>query len=270
MKPAATKKPAPRILLVEDDAPSRAFLAAALAGLPGRVTTAVGAGEALTLAATGGPFDLWLLDAHLPDADGGALLAALRLLAPATPALAHTATRNPGYAAALRARGFDGVLIKPVALAELRATVRDALATLPRGVPSMMSRTHACKAAAVAEAPATGWFATDAASTVEALANTDGVPARGNARTRRATLRAMFHAELPVQRASVEHALATGDIASACDVLHRLCASCGFVGAAALGAAVRSLQADPGSVDALRRFCACVDAVLALAGSAIA
>ena len=279
MKPAATKhaatKPAPRILLVEDDAPSRAFLAAALAGLPARVATARGAGEALVLAATGGPFDLWLLDAHLPDADGGALLAALRLLAPATPALAHTATRDAAYAATLLARGFDGMLVKPIALAVLRAAARNALATLPQGLPSAMPRTRTSKAA-VAEAPASAWFAAGAAGTVDsadaadALSSTAGAPARGNARTRRAALRAMFHAELPVQRASVEHALASGDIAAASAVLHRLRASCGFVGAAALGAAVRTLQADPRSLDALRRFGACVDAVLALAGGASA
>lgn len=274
MKPAATK-PAPRILLVEDDAPSRAFLAAALAGLPACVTMASSAGEALVLAATGEPFDLWLLDAHLPDADGGALLAALRLLVPATPALAHTATRDRAYATSLRARGFDGVLTKPVALAVLRMTVRDALTTAPRGVPSAMSRACAGRPG-VAEPSAAGWFAAGAADAAGAAGNDDAVPgdrrapARGNACTRRAALRALFHAELPMQRASVEHALAMGDIASASDVLHRLRASCGFAGAAALGAAVRALQADPGSLDALRRFGACVDAVLALAGGAIA
>ena len=247
--PAAPGPGAPRILLVEDDAPSRAFLAAALAGLPARVDTAPGAGEALVLAATRGAFDLWLLDAHLPDADGGALLAALRLLAPATPALAHTATRDSDYEASLRALGFDGVLVKPIALAVLRTTVRDTLARL--------SRAGAGTAVAVAEPTADGWFAEQAAT-------------RGNACKRRATLRALFHAELPAQRALVERALASGDIASASEVLHRLRASCGFVGAAALGAAVRTLQADPGSLDALRRFGACVDAVLALAVGAIA
>jgi CheY-like chemotaxis protein len=266
MKPATTKPPgpgpgAPRILLVEDDAPSRAFLAAALDGLPAHVATATGAGEALMLAARGGGFDLWMLDAHLPDADGGALLAALRLLAPATPALAHTATRDPGYAASLRARGFDGVLVKPIALAALRATLRDALATLPRGTPSATPRAGTGMAAAVAESRAAGW---------SPPAAVDAPARRGYVRTHRATLRALFHAELPLQRAAVEHALSTGDLASASDVLHRLRASCGFVGAAALGAAVRTLQADPGSLEALRRFGACVDAVLALAGGAIA
>lgn len=242
------------ILLVEDDATSRAFLATALAGLPARVSMASGAAEALALAAAGAAFDLWLVDAHLPDADGGALLAALRLLAPATPALAHTATRDPACMAALRTAGFDGVLRKPVALATLRAAVRDVLRD---ATPS-----SAASGAAVAEPAATGWFA------AQGPARHGSAIATANARG--ATLRALFHAELPVQRASVEDALAAGDIATAIGTLHRLRASCGFTGAAALGAAVRALQADPGSLDALRCFGACVDAVLALAGSAIA
>jgi CheY-like chemotaxis protein len=259
MKHAKTYPRAPGILLVEDDATSRAFLATALAGLPARVISAAGAAEALAVAAAGAPFDLWLVDAHLPDAEGSALLAALRLLAPGTPALAHTATRDPGYAATLRADGFDGVLRKPVALATLRAMVRDALRAPPtRTVMDVDAAT------AVAEAPAAGWFAADATPT---RGGPGGVLASASAR---ATLRALFHAELTVQRASVERALAAGDIASATGMLHRLRASCGFAGAAALGAAVRALQSDPGSLDALRRFGACVDAVLALAGGAIA
>lgn len=237
MKPAETRAREPWILLVEDDAPSRQFLAAALAGLPARVAAASGAAEALALAAAGTAFDLWLVDAHLPDADGAALLAALRLLAPGTPALAHTAAPDAACAAGLRASGFDGVLRKPLPLAALRASVREALA----------ARRSAC----VAEPAGAGWFAAAPAS---------------DATTRRATLRAMFHAELPVQRASIAAALAAGDVGTAAGVLHRLRASCGFVGAAALGAAVHALQAEPLSPGALARFCACVDAVLALAG----
>ena len=128
-----------------------------------------------------------------------------------------------------------------------------------------MPRIGAGRAAAVAEAPAAGWCATDPSDNGAG----DAAATPASARTQRVRLRALFHAELPVQRASVEHALARGDIASAGDVLHQLRASCGFVGAAALGAAVRTLQAEPGSLEALRRFGACVDAVLALAGGAI-
>jgi CheY-like chemotaxis protein len=243
----------PRILLVEDDATSRAFLAGALAALPARMAMAAGAAEALALAADGKRFDLWLVDAHLPDADGGALLAALRLLAPATPALAHTAARDPGCLAALRAAGFDGVLRKPMGLALLRAAVRNALRAPTRPTAA------AGATPAVAE-PAAAW-SIDACSPPP-------VP-RIDAAARRTMLRALFHAELPVQRIAVEQAIAAGDVAAAFGVLHRLRASCGFVGAAALAAAVRALQSDPASLDALRRFGACVDAVLALAGSAL-
>ena len=241
------KRREPRILLVEDDATCRAYLSAAIAGVPARVTAATNAGEALALAASGRAFDLWLLDARLPDADGGALLAALRLLAPSTPALAHPATREPACLAALREAGFDGVLRKPMGLSALRTAIRIALRT---------PRTTATVATAVAESVAP-WSIGNAT-----------VP-RIDAAARRTMLRALFHAELPVQRVAVEQALAAGDVASAAGVLHRMCASCGFVGAAALGAAVRALQSDPASLDALRRFGACVDAVLALAGGAL-
>ena len=249
MKPAGTRAREPWILLVEDDAPSRAFLAAALAGLPARVAAAPGAAEALALAASRTPFDLWLVDAHLPDADGAALLAALRLLAPGTPALAHTAAHDAAFEADLREAGFDGVLRKPMPLGALRASVRDALRAPARTSP----------AASVAEPALAGWFDLPARAS----------PPGAGAAARRATLRAMFHAELPAQRASIESALAAGDVGAAAGVLHRLRASCGFAGAAALGAAVHALQADPLSPDALVRFGACVDAVLALAGGVV-
>jgi CheY-like chemotaxis protein len=250
----AVQPRAPRILLVEDDAVSRAFLAGALAALPARMAVAAGAAEALALAAGGKRFDLWLVDAHLPDADGGALLAALRLLAPSTPALAHTAARDPGCTTALRAAGFDGVLRKPVGLAVLRASVRNALRAPMRPAAATGATL------AVAEPAAAAWSTGGSAA--------PPVP-RIDAAARRTMLRALFHAELPVQRIAVEQAIAAGDVAAAFGVLHRLRASCGFVGAAALAAAVRALQSDPASLDALRRFGACVDAVLALAGSAL-
>ena len=271
---AATSTGAPRILLVEDDATSRAFLAAALAGLPARVRAAAGAAEALALVAAGPAFDLWLVDAHLPDADGAGLLAALRLLDPATPALAHTAARDPAQAAALRACGFDGVLRKPLALATLRAAVRRRLRA-SRAVAGDAVGRNARDAAGDAAGHAARGTARDAAGGAIAEAPAAWPDARAaTAASRRdkalalAGLRAMFHAELPAQRAAIERALARGDVAAATGVLHRLRASCGFAGAAALGAAVRALQAEPESVDALSRFVACVEAVLALAGVA--
>ena len=54
----------PRILLVEDDAVSRAFLAAAAEGLPATIDAVDSCAAARAVQAHG---DLWLIDANLPD-----------------------------------------------------------------------------------------------------------------------------------------------------------------------------------------------------------
>ena len=81
----------PRILLVEDDPTSRAFLQAATESLPAHVDSAVTVAEALALAARH-DYALWLIDANLPDGSGSGLLARLRAQAPSVPAIAHTAS----------------------------------------------------------------------------------------------------------------------------------------------------------------------------------
>ena len=84
----------PRILLVEDDAVSRAFLTEAAEGLPARVE-AVDSCVAARSRVQQVAFDLWLIDANLPDGSGAGLLAELRRSEANTPALAHTASRDP-------------------------------------------------------------------------------------------------------------------------------------------------------------------------------
>src|SRR5690606_37029819 len=85
----------PRILLVEDDPVSQAYLAAVLETLPATVDAVGRAADAMRAVERGGHDNhaLWLVDAHLPDVDGASLLARLRSLAPWTPAIAHTAPR---------------------------------------------------------------------------------------------------------------------------------------------------------------------------------
>lgn len=229
----------PRILLVEDDPVSSAFLAQALEVLPARVDAAADAAQARACAATGIDHDLWLIDAHLPDGGGPALLAALRTEAPWTPAIAHTAGVDAATAARLRAAGFVEVLRKPITCVALQAVVRSVL-----GHP-----------VAVADADSNerqpGW---DDAVALAAL-RTD----HGHVQA----LRWLFLDELAAQRKVIVQAMAAGDRAAAGSVLHQLRASCGFVGAMRLEAAVSLLQREPGSSEALQGFVAETEALLA-------
>lgn len=220
----------PRLLLVEDDAVSAAFLSEALRALPAQVVLA-GDGAAALRALDAAAFDLWLVDAHLPDGDGIAALSAMRARRPGVVALAHTAARERSVAEALIAAGFAEVLVKPLSADALQAAVR-------RHLPG-----------------ATG----------------AGVPLWDDARAERAlggarhvsALRGLFHAELPGVRAEVEAAVRTGDGERLRGLLHRLRASCGFVGAARLEHAVAALHAAPDDPSALRTFLDAVEETLA-------
>ena len=227
----------PRLLLVEDDPVSQLFLADAARALPADVASAGSIAEAIGLAATQA-FDGWLIDAQLPDGSGTELLARLRHEARARDAfaLAHTASQDRHDLDRLRDAGFTHVVSKPLSVAAWQAIVRDALAL--------------ALALASPAAPAT-WNDTAA---LRAL--------NGNAESV-AALRALFIGELPAQRKRVLAAIASSDLAMARDELHRLKASCGFVGAEALAAAVARLHHDPTSVPAREAFAGAVDDLLA-------
>jgi len=218
----------PCLLLVEDDPVSAAFLRDAAAALPARVDVAGSMAEALACASTQ-HHDLYLFDANLPDGRGETLLGQLREFGLAAPALAHTAAADAPMRERLLAAGFADVLCKPIGVPDLHAAL---LRHLP-GTPG---------------APA--WD--DAA----ARAALGGEQAHVDA------LRALFLQELPGQRERIRAAAATGDHAAMRDALHRLVASCGFVGAARLAEAVRALQASPGDADRRQRFDAAAGALL--------
>lgn len=167
--------------------------------------------------ARAGGHALWLFDLQLPDGRGEALLAELRAAGLATPALALSADDGA------QAPGFLRVLAKPLGLAELRQAVA---AVLPPG--ALPPWDEAAGLAAVAGQPA-------------ALAQ----------------LRELFLAELPGQRREILAHCAAGEHDAARAVLHRLKASCGFVGALPLLAAVRALHAAPGDAGALAGFDDC-------------
>lgn len=235
-----------RILLVEDDPTTCAFLATAARGIPAEVDQAPDCATALRLAGSLDRHDLWLIDANLPDGDGAELLARLRASGLRAPALAHTATRDPDALEALRVAGFREVLVKPMPVAALQAAARAALALRVREAPASIS--------AEPGAPAV-W---DDASALAAL---DGERAHVDA------LRKLFLDELPAIHDGVERAARDGDGAALRGALHRLRASCGFVGAARLAEAVAGLHDDPMSEPALAQFGRAVQATLSSAPS---
>lgn len=204
----------PHILLVEDDPVSAAFLQA----LPAHVMLAHSRHQALQAS---GPFDACLVDANLPDGHGAGLLQALRARWPELPALAHTADTSTQTQARLCEAGFAGVLHKPVAAADLRAAVRALLADAPAPLPAVEPCPQALPV----------W------DDGPALAALGGDPAN------LAGLRRLFLQELDAQGRGVLEALAAGDQARARDLLHRLKASTGFVGAARLRGACDALSA---------------------------
>ncbi len=211
----------PRLLLVEDDAVSREFLWAAAEALPADVDAVDTISAAIACVARN-VHALWLIDANLPDGSGAELLRTLRANDPRTPALAHTASRDRTELDALIAAGFGEVLIKPLSVEAWQAAIRRAL-----GQP--METDVAPGMRLCGKLPV--W------SDETALAALNGNAQHVTA------LRDLFLGELPSQREAVFTALQRQDHAGAHDVLHRLKASCGFVGASRLLAAVDALDA---------------------------
>lgn len=225
-----------RILLVEDDPITRAVLAAAVASLPADVDAVASAAEARERVGAA-RYDLALVDAHLPDGDGGSLLAALRTLGFAGPALAHTASNAPELLGRLRHQGFARVLVKPLAAAALLAAVAQALGHTPRRV-------------------ADGDPAWPPAGVPPVWDDVAALAALRGERGHVAALRQLFTDELPAAVRRIDNAVRAADRAALRDALHRLRASCGFVGAARLAAAVAALDAAPEPAAALPAFLA--------------
>lgn len=191
-----------RVLLAEDDPISREFLIAGLRECGVDVTACANGNSALALARAGG-WNLLLLDHHLPELSGAAVLAALRTDGTPPPAIAITADPDDGRAELLHA-GFNEVLPKPLALAELRAAVQR-------------------------------YGADDAA-----LDDDDALRACGSAQAVARLRRLFVEQELPAVLAEAERC--RDNLQELRPTLHRLRASCGFCGARALGRASATLH----------------------------
>lgn len=217
-----------KLLVLEDDSVSRAFLAEVLVAAGHQVCAVSDGLEALEYARQQ-RYDVLLLDLNVPGLGGDQLLANLRTgssdpsrrsASADSRAIVLSADMDPQRRARLLAAGFADVAMKPIAADALLALVADqALGPGSRDVTT-----------AIAETPL--W---DEAA---ALAMTGG---------RRATvvaLRGLLLAELPSQRQRLAIALADGDWNQAAAELHRLRAACGFCGAAQLGLAAKQITAD--------------------------
>ena len=236
--PSSPSQPAalPRVLLLEDDPVSAAFLAEGIAGLPAAVDIADTVAEARMMA--GDRHALWLFDANLPDGRGDALLAELRARGLAVPALAHTADARREERDALIAAGFVEVLPKPLAIAQLHAALRRAL-----GTPAAASVDDIAAPSSSVDGETTPIW--DDAVALRAL---------NGQRVHVETMRGLFRDELLQTVARVADAIARGDVDALHGELHRLQAACGFTGAARLAIAVDALRATPDSSAAHAQF----------------
>ena len=211
---------ATRLLLLEDDATSQAFLRDALRPLGADVDIASTCAQAEALACA--DQRLWLFDAHLPDGLGVELLRELRARGLKVPALALTAEAD-ALRVPLLAAGFVDVLAKPITGSALRMAI----------------------ATAMVQATDDHDVAWDDARALQALGGS-GDAVR--------SLRALFLHELPGQLDRVRAAVARADADAARAELHRLKAGCGFVGARRLLQAVETLHAEPTHGAALARL----------------
>ncbi|MCP5150134.1 MAG: response regulator transcription factor [Ectothiorhodospiraceae bacterium] len=111
-----------RVLLIEDDAATRGYVARGLAEAGHVVDTAADGREGLMMALDGG-FDLLVVDRMLPGLDGLAVVRALRETGADTPVLVLSALGEVDHRVEGLRAGGDDYLVKPFAFAELAARV---------------------------------------------------------------------------------------------------------------------------------------------------
>jgi two-component system alkaline phosphatase synthesis response regulator PhoP len=121
-----TERPAPRVLVVEDEDAIAQGLVLNLGRKGYRAEVATGGRQALERAARGG-LDLILLDVRLPDLDGFEVCQRLRQRSDFTPILILTARGQPDDVVYGLKLGADDYLVKPFDLAELLARVEGLL-----------------------------------------------------------------------------------------------------------------------------------------------
>ncbi|MEO1088996.1 MAG: winged helix-turn-helix domain-containing protein [Pseudomonadota bacterium] len=112
-----------KILLVEDDAETAAYVAKGLSEAGHLVDRAGDGQDGLFLASDGG-YDVLVVDRMVPKLDGLAMVRALRAMGNETPTLFLTARAGVGDRVEGFEAGGDDYLVKPFAFAELLARVQ--------------------------------------------------------------------------------------------------------------------------------------------------
>src|SRR5947199_7023530 len=120
-----------RILLIEDEKKTAAYLAKGLGEAGFQVTTAAD-GEAGMDVALAKTFDLFIIDIMLPKRDGWSIVATLKRKEIRTPILLLTARDSVRDRVKGLELGADDYLVKPFAFSELLARVRSVLRRAPK------------------------------------------------------------------------------------------------------------------------------------------
>lgn len=120
--PAQAPAAGSTVLVADDDASSRALLQAVITRV-GHGVEAVADGEAAVAAALARTFVAAVLDVQLPGLDGPSAARRIRAARPGLPLVALTGHTEIEVHDRCRSAGFDAVLVKPVGLDMLRATL---------------------------------------------------------------------------------------------------------------------------------------------------
>jgi CheY-like chemotaxis protein len=209
----------PTVLIADDDPVSLGFLQTAAESLGCAALTAANGAQTLKLA-DARTVDLLLLDLNMPDIGGPVLLHALRAHGVCAPAIATSAGFDTPAVAGLRAAGFAATLEKPASLDTIECLLRQYLALDTRVRPS--SPDH------------------DSPTVLPILDDRSALAAIGGDHDAMRALRSLFAQELESLERDLQSAMPDSPALS--ERLHRLRASSGFCGAAALAATALRLQ----------------------------
>ncbi|MCW5650604.1 MAG: response regulator [Ramlibacter sp.] len=231
--------PSARLLVVDDGAENRELLSLVLAEQGLWVEEAENGQIAVDKVATGGEFDLILMDMQMPVMDGFTATRMLRARGVATPIVALTANAMKGFEQKMLEAGCTAYVTKPVDIDLL-------LAELARLLGGQQVAADAVDPRPVPEAPtedsATIRAATSAGGLVELSGSGELVVSRFANSPRFAPIVAKFAVRLHEQLGLAEQAWAVGDAAEIARFGHWLAGAAGTVGYDAFTEPARELE----------------------------